>query len=66
MEKFEAVATTDMVFMTERLLDLQDIFYAEGKPTQVDIAFHYTRNENLENIRTVSVVGWLLGEAGSS
>jgi hypothetical protein len=43
----------DMVYMAERMLDMQDIFCIEGKPVEVEICNHYTRNANLERIRTV-------------
>ena len=50
---FSAVSIDDMVYWTERLLQAQEEFGAAGKPTHVDIGYHYTRSENLDNIRTV-------------
>ena len=52
--EFATVCMDDMVYMAERMLDMQDIFCIEGKPVAVDIGYHYTRNANLERIRTVS------------
>lgn len=57
---FGNVATDDMVFLTERMLDIQDIFCLEGKPTHVDVGYHYTRNQNLDHIRTVRQRSFLL------
>ena len=51
---FQCVATDDMVFLAEKLFNLQANYQTLNKPFAVDIGYHYTRNENLENIRTVS------------
>jgi len=50
--EFGLVAKDDMMFLMERMLELQLQFLAEGKPTQIDIGFHDTTPENLASIRT--------------
>jgi Deltex C-terminal domain len=37
---------------TERLIRQQDEFRAAGKPTRVDLGFHYTCEENIDSIRS--------------
>ena len=49
---FANVTTDDMVWQTERLLDKQDEFRREQKPTYVDIGFHYTKKQSMERIKT--------------
>jgi hypothetical protein len=46
------VAVDDMVFLAEKLFVAQERFKCEGKSYKVDIGFHYTRNVNMERIRT--------------
>jgi len=45
------VAKDDMVAMATKMIKLQQQFRAEGKPTEVTIAWHYTRQTLLEGIR---------------
>jgi hypothetical protein len=47
-----AVAVDDMVFMAEKMLAAQERFQKSNKPTHVDIGYHYTREENMEQIKT--------------
>jgi hypothetical protein len=51
-ELVNALATDDLVFLVERMLDVQDRFIEEGKPHSVDIGYHYTKDDNIERIRT--------------
>jgi hypothetical protein len=51
--QFDTVATDDMVFLTKPMLEVQEIYYLEGKPTQVDIGYHFTRKENIDRIKMV-------------
>ena len=46
------VALDEMVWFVERMLAKQDEFKAAGMDTAVDIGYHYTKDENLERIRT--------------
>lgn len=46
------VARDDMTFMAERMFQEQQNFWSAGKPTRVDIAYHYTRGQNMDRIRT--------------
>jgi hypothetical protein len=48
----QSVAVDDMVFTAERVLATQEEFREAGKPTVVDLGYHYTRQENLGSIRT--------------
>jgi deltex len=48
----QSVAVDDMVFTAERLLAAQEEFREAGKPTLVDLGYHYTRKENLGSIQT--------------
>jgi hypothetical protein len=48
----QPVAVDDMVFTAERLLAAQEEFREAGKPTVVDLGYHYTRKENLGSIQT--------------
>jgi deltex len=50
-DRIQAVSVDDMVFMAERLLRTMEEFRAAGKPTAVDLGYHYTRSENLTSIR---------------
>jgi hypothetical protein len=51
-EQIELVAMDDMYFMAERMMQQQAEFSLLGKPIHVDIGFHYTDAENMDNIRT--------------
>jgi len=46
------VARDDMTFMCEKLFQEQQTFRSAGKPVRVDIAYHYTRSQNMDRIRT--------------
>mmetsp|Transcript_326 Transcript_326/g.920 ORF Transcript_326/g.920 Transcript_326/m.920 type:complete len:570 (+) Transcript_326:710-2419(+) len=46
------VARDDMTFMCEKLFQEQQTFWSAGKPFRVDIAYHYTRSQNMDRIRT--------------
>merc|ERR1740124_429933 len=46
------VAVDDMVFQAERLLDFQAEFELLNAPTKVTLAYHYTRDYNMERIKT--------------
>jgi len=46
------VARDDMTFMCEKLFQEQQTFRSAGKPFRVDIAYHYTRSQNMDRIRT--------------
>ena len=46
----QALATDDLVVLTERMLEAQDKFIQSGKPYYVDIGFHITRKENIDRI----------------
>jgi hypothetical protein len=48
----KAIATDDLFFQAKNLLRLQEEFQQAGKPTTVDLGFHYTKRENLSRIRT--------------
>ena len=45
------VSKDDMVYMTERMLELRDTFQAEGKNVTVDIGYHYTSSSALKHIQ---------------
>jgi deltex-like protein len=47
----QPVAVDDIVALTERLLQHQEIFYEASKPFQVDLGYHYTQPENLQKIQ---------------
>eukprot|EP00977_Amphora_coffeiformis_P012141 scaffold2992_cov214-Amphora_coffeaeformis.AAC.23 len=46
------VHMNDIVAMMERLLDTKQRFLEQGKPSLIDIGFHYTVPDNLERIQT--------------
>jgi hypothetical protein len=46
------LATDDMVFWTEKLIQKQDSFRAKNRPTTVSLGFHFTNPTNLSQIRT--------------
>ena len=45
------MALDDLVFTTERMLEAQDLFRAEGRPVTVDIGYHYTSSACLSSIQ---------------
>ena len=47
-----AIAKDDIVYLTERLLKAQRDFQNRKVPCHVDIAYHHTRFENLDTIKT--------------
>jgi hypothetical protein len=49
---FKAIARDDIIFLAERFLDAQKDFKHRNVPYLVDIAYHHTRSENLQTIRT--------------
>jgi len=50
-QAIKPVAVGDLVYFTERMIEMQARFKREGKPTLVDVGYHYTRSTNMENIR---------------
>ena len=46
------IAKDDIVALTERLIEKQEEFRAEGKPCLIDLGFHYTQATNLGSIQT--------------
>jgi deltex len=48
----EPVGKDDAVFLAEKMLELQETFKKEGKPSHVCIGYHYTASANLDTIRT--------------
>ena len=51
-DKINAIATDDLVFLTENMLDAQDSFRMDGKPYTIDLGYHNTTKKNLERIKT--------------
>jgi hypothetical protein len=51
--QFDMIPGGKVMKMMEQLLDYRDAFRKEGKPYSIDIGYHYTREENLQNILTV-------------
>ena len=47
-----AIARDDLVFMAERLMDTQQLFVRNGKPCQIDLGYHFTKEQALDRIRT--------------
>lgn len=45
------VSEDDMVYMTNRMLELRDTFQAKGKDVSVDIGYHYTSSSALKHIQ---------------
>ena len=48
----DPVATDDMVYLAERLLERQEEFVQDNIPSHVDIGYHYTNPPNMQAIRT--------------
>ena len=48
----DAVAFDDMVFIAKRMLDLQSKFISSNVNGFIDVGYHYTNDENLNQIRT--------------
>jgi deltex len=48
----QPIAVDDMVYVTERMLLMQQEFRSNGKPTIVDLGYHYTDSQNLSTIRS--------------
>lgn len=46
------IAKDDIVALTERMIEKQEEFRAEGKPCLIDLGFHYTQAANLASIQT--------------
>ena len=49
---FDAVARDDMVFLAEKTFVMQEHFRLAGKPTRVDLGYHYTNEASLESIKS--------------
>lgn len=49
---FKTVSQDDLVFLAERLFEKQDEFIQAGKPSHVDIGYHYTHSSNMDRVRT--------------
>jgi hypothetical protein len=52
----QTLAQEDLFFLAQALMRLQADFRQAGKPTRVDLGFHYTKQENLSRIRTNGLV----------
>ncbi|GFH49706.1 hypothetical protein CTEN210_06182 [Chaetoceros tenuissimus] len=50
--QFDSVATDDMVYMAERILDKQQEFLKKGIPSYIDVGYHYTHPDNMRKIRS--------------
>lgn len=50
--KIQSVAYDDMTFLAEQMLELQTEFGEKKHPTEVDLGYHYTNENNLPRIRT--------------
>jgi hypothetical protein len=48
----QAVASDSMFYVAKRLLSAQQAFHTAGKPTVVDLGYHYTQKENMASIRS--------------
>jgi hypothetical protein len=48
----QAVASDSMFYVAKRLLSAQQAFHTAGKPTAVDLGYHYTQKENMATIRS--------------
>ena len=46
----------DFYDLVDRFMDCQEVFRNELKPTQVTVAFHYTKSSNLDSIRRDGLV----------
>ena len=44
------VAASDLLYTVECMIQMQDIFRVENKPTRVDVGYHYTKSSNMQNI----------------
>lgn len=51
-ESIQMIATDDIFFLAERLLEAQMEYKCRGINCYVDIAYHHTRSENLSTIKT--------------
>lgn len=51
-----AVSVDDMVFLAKKFLQCQADFQADGLPTNVTLAYHYTRNERMDSIKQDGLV----------
>lgn len=50
--QFDSVATDDMVYMAERILEKQQEFLKNGIPSYIDVGYHYTHPDNMRKIRS--------------
>jgi hypothetical protein len=48
----QAVASDSMFYVAMRTLSAQQAFHTAGKPTAVDLGYHYTQKENMATIRS--------------
>jgi hypothetical protein len=48
----QAVASDSMFYVAQRMLSAQQVFAMAGKPTAVDLGYHYTQKENMVTIRS--------------
>jgi len=51
-EMFSLVNVDDMVFLAEKVFELQEQFKEQGKDVAVDVGYHYTHSANMNRIRT--------------
>ena len=49
---FTVLKSSDMIFLAERMFELQEQYRKHGKNVHVDIGYHYTKSSNLSRIRT--------------
>ena len=50
--KISAVSRDDMVTLAERMMETQEKLRWQGKPTKVDLGYHYTSESCMKHIRT--------------
>ena len=48
----EPVGKDDAVYLAEKMMELQEVFETENRPTHVSISYHYTNSANMDSIRT--------------
>jgi hypothetical protein len=48
----QAVASDSMFYVAKRMISAQQVFHTAGKPTVVDLGYHYTLKENMDTIRS--------------
>lgn len=55
-EGVKPIAVDEMIFTAERFFEKLSDFDSQGKPTRIDVGFHYTQEVNLRNIRTLGLL----------